>query len=132
VKKTISQLTKKADELFSKFIRLRDSEDGEKGYCRTCGYYGEVKYMNAGHFQSRSHKGIRWDERNVHLQCGTCNNFRNGEQVKMARYIDEKYGEGTALELEGLRHLPAPTRAELEEIIEKYRPIKGFPPNRYA
>jgi hypothetical protein len=84
------------DQVFSKYIRLRDADS--RGYCRciTCGRSEPWKEMDAGHFVSRDRKAVRWDERNVHAQCPHCNRFRAGMQFLHGRQIDCLHGRGTA------------------------------------
>lgn len=66
-------MKEKLDIIFSKFIRLRDTD--EYGYCNcfTCG--GNFYYYNleCGHFRSRRHLGTRWYQENAHAQCRECN-----------------------------------------------------------
>lgn len=86
----------KLDEIFSKFIRLRDSFDGTFGACITCGRIKQIKYMDCGHYQKRQHLATRWDEKNCALQCKRCNAFEQGRDSVFAQRIDERYGKGTA------------------------------------
>jgi hypothetical protein len=58
--------------------------------------------MDCGHFITRNHKGVRFDPRNAHAQCSSCNFHKKGEQAKHARAIDLLYGKGTAQLLENL------------------------------
>lgn len=117
--KPLSQLIRKADKVFSEYVRRRDAENDMVSCC-TCGSVKHWKEMHCGHFQSRRHKAIRWEEKNTNSQCSGCNTFRNGEQFKFARYLDSRYGEGTAEEMERRRNDKAPGRLEIEEIIKKY------------
>ena len=78
------------DQIFSLYIRLRDA-DGE-GFikCCECGKRMWWKESTCGHFVKRSHRTLRWDERNCHAQCAPC----NGEDLNL-RYADfmvAKYG----------------------------------------
>ena len=49
---------------------------------------------------SRRHLATRWDEKNVNSQCSYCNTFLNGNQYRASIGINNKYGNGTAEELE--------------------------------
>ena len=92
------------DRLFSLFIRQRDA-DGN-GYCKccTCGKLKSWRYLDCGHFIGRQHSGTRYDEKNSNAQCKECNNkdWNQGEQFLHGRYIDNKYGLGTADKLNTL------------------------------
>jgi len=97
LKKTSSYWKSKADKAFSLFIRKRDAENG--GNCISCGKWFPYEELDAGHFISRNCLQLRYDERNVNVQCRLCNRFRNGEQALYAKGLDSKYGKGTSDEL---------------------------------
>lgn len=112
-------LKKKADSVFSKYIRQRDSDSDGYGECITCGKRIHWKEGQAGHFVSRKASKLRFDERNVNLQCVGCNVFKYGEQWVHGKEIDRKYGDGVADELMSQRHTTHKfTTTELEQIIE--------------
>jgi hypothetical protein len=119
---TISQLKKKADTVFAKYIRYRDSEltpMGWVGRCITCDHYYPFSQIQCGHFQSRRFNSTRFDEENCNGQCVGCNVFRYGEQYKYAKNLDLKYGVGTADKLaEKAKAVHKLTRDELLEIIQ--------------
>ncbi|RKY08530.1 MAG: recombinase, partial [Planctomycetota bacterium] len=56
-------------DLFSQYIRLRDTQDDGYCYCCCCGLPRHWKRMDAGHFISRGHLYLRYNEKNVHAQC---------------------------------------------------------------
>jgi hypothetical protein len=115
----IAKLKKKADTYFSKYIRQRDVDHTGYGECITCGRSYHWKDAQAGHFVSRKTNKLRFDERNVNLQCVGCNMFKSGEQWVYGKELDKKYGDGTADELMSKRHETYKfTVTELEEIIE--------------
>lgn len=93
------QLQAVADRDFSKFIRLRDSD--EDGYCTccTCGKTQFWKEVDNGHFVKRNIEVTRYDEKNCNAQCRACNNYGKGEEQLHKEYIDNKYGEDTASNL---------------------------------
>ena len=119
---TRSQVINKLDKTFSRFIRLRDSEDGY-ATCFTCGVKKEWKKVDAGHFQTRSKYSIRWDEKNVHAQCKHCNMTNGGQQYTYGIKLDEVYGEGTAEELvrKGNQLTIKHTTQELIELEKHYK-----------
>lgn len=84
------------DKAFSLFIRERDTDAQGYGRCCTCGKTIHLKEGHCGHFISRRHLATRWDEENCALQCAGCNLFNQGRQFEFSRYIDKKYGQGTA------------------------------------
>ena len=123
--KSISKLKKELDKWFSLFIRLRDSTDEGLVQCFTCGvvkYY--KKGMQCGHFQSRSFLATRFDEENCQPQCIGCNMFKQGEQYKFSLYLDTKYGEGKAEELQYLaKSIVKFTRVDYEDKISYYKDL---------
>jgi hypothetical protein len=119
---TISKLKKKLDVLFSQYIRRRNADHLGRVKCFTCGVEKHWKEQQAGHFQSRSHHSTRWDEVNVQVQCVKCNMFRQGEQYKFGLYLDDRFGDGTAEDLENrAKTIVKLNRVDYEEAIERYK-----------
>lgn len=121
--KTISKLKKELDKWFSLYIRLRNSKDG-MSICFTCNKIDYYKKLQNGHFQSRRHTSTRWDLKNCQVQCVKCNMFNQGEQFKFGLYLDAKYGEGTAEELEIIsKQTMKLTRVEYGLAVTYYKSI---------
>lgn len=116
-KPTRSKLVKKLDVVFSQYIRLSNAD--KNGYCTcvTCNKKFHWKEIQAGHFMSRKHYSIRWDERNVKPQCVACNVYRAGEQYKYSLYLGNNLSQKL---LEESRELRKFTNIELEEMISDY------------
>ena len=93
-------LKKKFDAVFSKFIRLRDSDEQGVGFCITCGKPKIWKYADCGHYIKRQHMATRYDEKNCNLQCKGCNAFEQGANERYKVAIDKKWGKGTSDTLE--------------------------------
>jgi hypothetical protein len=113
-KKSIRELKKALWLWFSRFVRLRD-----KFICYTCGRKGN----DAGHYVAQGKSSfLKYDERNVHCQCMTCNRFLSGNLVKYALKLEEQYGAGILQELYAIKgNTYKPTHAELEGLIEHYK-----------
>lgn len=144
-KPPITLLRRKADKLFSRYVRLRDSsvKDGEFwGTCITCSFHRQVAWVDdknvlryskgwdAGHYIGRGNLFLRFEEENVNLQDSfRCNRMRSGEHEKYKLALDMKYGGGTAKKLDMLaainpsHHL---TRAELEQVIADSKEAIAF------
>lgn len=121
VRHNISYYKNKADSLFSKFIRLRDTGNGFGGKCISCGKFYQYEDFDAGHFISRNCLQLRYDEKNVNAQCRLCNRFRNGEQALYAKGLDIKYGKGTA---DKLLNIYQKSKSNIEKFsIEFYQDI---------
>jgi len=94
----------KLDRVFSRFIRLRDTNEHGVGQCISCGKFvvawrikdGKIQFIqtvHAGHYYSRgASKALYFDEKNVNLQCCQCNSFHEGNKQGYARGLIRKYG----------------------------------------
>jgi hypothetical protein len=116
-KPTRSKLVKKLDTVFSQYIRLSNAD--KNGYCTcvTCNKAFHWKAIQAGHFMSRKHYSIRWDERNVKPQCVSCNVYRAGEQYKYSIYLGKELANDLYLQSKELVKF---TNYELEDMINDY------------
>lgn len=109
----------KADKYFSLFIRQRDSINGV-ATCITCGKM--TSQFDCGHFISRDREAVRYDEKNSHAQCVSCNRFKSGRQYEHGLFIDKKYGEGTAEKLlQKSRMLSRRRQSDYEWIAKEYK-----------
>jgi hypothetical protein len=111
----LPSLIKKADRIFHKWIRERDAVD-LNGKCCTCGKPG----TDAGHFVKATHKRVRWNPKNVHLQCRYCNSYLGGNEAEYSKFIIEKYGLETFNLLLSCKGTYKVTRYELNIIIYAY------------
>jgi len=121
---TISKLKKKLDKLFSEYIRKRDSDYKGNCKCISCGKEAPAfgGSTHAGHLFSRRYLSIRFDEKNVNAQCSYCNTFLNGNQIKAARGVENKWGEGTVANLESRMHITTKlSRIDYEEAIDNIK-----------
>lgn len=122
--KTISQLKKELDQIFSVFIRRRDADWEGMNYCFTCKRKIHWQRLHAGHFQSRSKHSIRWDYElgNVMPQCPKCNIWESGQQYKFGVYLDQQFGEGRAQLLEEMgNQIVKYTKQDYEEKISFFK-----------
>jgi len=119
-KKTDKQKIKdKAWTEFSRFIRLRDSDEKGMCVCCTCNAKGhwrkggfKVKKdgtttkinFHAGHYnQGRTHN-VLFDEQGVHAQCSHCNLYLEGSLNEYAVFMIKKYGHGIIEEMQIRKH----------------------------
>ena len=115
------KLIKTLDSAFSKFIRMRASDNMGFAECFTCGKTARWKEQDAGHFISRGAYSTRWDEINVQIQCKRCNIFQNGQQFLFSVALDGLHGEGTALSmLQKSKQTRKYGVGELRMLIEEY------------
>lgn len=122
-KKTISQLKKVADNVFSQYIRQKYA-DPHTGFCNcvTCGVQKHWKELQNGHYETRGVNALRYDERNAHPQCYGCNVARKGNYPRYAIFMVNKYGPDILNTLqEEAKELKQFKPYLLEEIIEEYK-----------
>jgi hypothetical protein len=116
IRQSISALTKKADSLFSHFIRERD-----KHTCISCGKTVEPNKSQCGHYISRANWQLRFSLLNCNCQCAQCNRWMQGNMVEYRKRLIEKHGEEVVKKLESTgSKLLIPKRQLLEMIIKQY------------
>jgi hypothetical protein len=114
---TLQDYLKIAQQIFNKYIRLRDKGN----VCISCGK--PPKKENAGHYlNANNHYNVRFDERNVNLQCEHCNTFLSGNLINYRANLIKKIGEDELTKLEAEANKTRKfTIQELKEIIETYK-----------
>lgn len=117
----IKKIKDKAWAVFSKYIRLRDTNKlGTE--CFTCRKYGDWKKMDAGHYLPGRYKSILFDERMVHAQCKQCNQL-HGNWPEYDKRMKQEYGEEEVEKMKNQykRFIGKWTEDELEKIHLKYK-----------
>lgn len=115
-KTSIAKLKKRADAIFSRYIRIRDNFT-----CYTCGRVMDLNSSQNGHFVPRQYLSLRYDEINCHCQCYACNMLYNGQPSAYAKRLEEDFGAGTVARLESKRKdLCLWRESEYNQIIDKY------------
>lgn len=116
-------LKQEAWKVFGGWIKRRDSDWRGYGKCFTCGKLLKVpsSEAHAGHFVHGSTKKTYFCEFNVHLQCRSCNFFKDGARDMYALKLIQKYGDGIIQKIHDINKDKSTWKAkELKEIIEKY------------
>lgn len=109
------KLLKKADKIFSVWIRNRDDNR-----CVVCGSDYRVQ---CGHLIKRGKKRLRFSELNCNAQCASCNFKHNSYPEPYTAWFINKYGKDSYLKLVKISEDKSPykiPRDELESIVEKY------------
>jgi hypothetical protein len=114
---SLSDWLKIAQTHFNTYIRQRDKDQ----LCISCQKPPLKK--NAGHFfNANNHYSVRFDERNVHLQCEHCNTFLSGNLIPYRENLIKKIG---VQEFEDLSKIANETRKfniqEVKELINIYK-----------
>jgi len=120
-KNKVSKAKAKAWQVFSKYIRLRDTcKLGTE--CYTCGKYYPINRMQAGHYLA-GHRAIHmFNEINVHAQCPACNIYKHGDPITYREHLVRDYGEDIVKVLEEHRNDFKQWKVyELEEMYQKYK-----------
>src|SRR5687768_5438303 len=83
----IPKLLKKAEKVCNEYVRIRD----EGKACVSCG----SDYANqAGHYISVIQSSfLRFDERNIHLQCAGCNCWKHGSPITYRIELRKRIGD---------------------------------------
>lgn len=104
---------------FNRFIRLRDAGNG----CISCGINKPDIQYAAGHFvPAGSCSALRFDERNVHLQCNVkCNKHLSGNRSEYRRGLVQKLGQEVVDFLEGPQPPIKITAGWYKSIEETYK-----------
>ena len=140
-KKSLAQLKRKLWEVFSLFIRQRDTDDDGYGSCISCGKSLELgtKDCQAGHYIPKGQGGSHYlglprfpddllCERNVNLQCSKCNMLEGGNFINYEIGLRQKYGDVATDELKeagAINPVFKRTKPDLIEIIEHYKSLLG-------
>lgn len=82
----------KLDTIFSRYIRLKHSDEEGNLICISCGKVKPIKEMQNGHFVSRDHTSGRFNEENCRPQCAGCNVFKNGNYTEYTMALVEEIG----------------------------------------
>ena len=91
----MSNINEKLDRVFSSYIRLKYSDWKGQCVCYTCGRRMSFKQAQAGHFIGRGNEAVRWDERNVRVQCPYCNEVLEGNLIVFEEELRDELGKDT-------------------------------------
>ena len=136
-KKTVAQLKRKLWQIFSLYIRQRDTDQDGYGNCISCQTPLQLGTANAqaGHYIPKGRGGSHYlglprfpddelAERNVNLQCAACNLIEGGNFLNYEIGLREKYGSPATDELKeagAVNPVFKRTKPDLIEIINYYR-----------
>lgn len=112
-----------ADMYFSRYIRLKHSENGFCT-CYTCGAILPIKQSDNGHYKKRQYKATRYHENNCRSQCKTCNGDikHNGKQVEFRINLINEIGLQEVEEIERLaRSFVKMSAKDYRDIADHYR-----------
>ena len=108
-------------DIFSKFIRLRDSDDNGRCRCISCGKPELWKYQEAGHYVKRGNAILKYEEINVNSQCVMCNRYKNGNIEGYKSGLIKKYGDQALDVLNVKSTYHRLSHSDIDEKIEHYK-----------
>ena len=119
-RRSVKLLKKLVWTVYSRVVRLEESDEYGIGKCVTCDNLVYWKYADTGHYIKRKHNMTFMHRKNTHFQCKTCNQYKDGMEKKHGEAIDLMYGEGAKEELQELsRQTKRWTPEELETLLEE-------------
>lgn len=113
-------LIKDADVLFSKYVRMSAADKKGEVACYTCGTKKRWQEQQCGHYISRSNLFLRWDLRNVRVQCELCNCHKHGNMLTFGKLLEIEHPGITEILYEESKLVYKPTREEVKQIIAEY------------
>ncbi len=83
----------KAWRWYSKMIRLEAADNNGIVQCFTCTTRKHWKQIDVGHYYPQGvNKSLKFDPKNTHPQCISCNKFKHGNLYTYAERLVETYG----------------------------------------
>lgn len=120
--KSLGQLIKTADEVFSEYVRRKDKDDRGFIYCFICGKPVPWRSAHAMHFIDRHQMAVRYDEMNVNAGCYECNVLDDNHKLKYLRVMKFHYGDVAVARLnQRAQSLQKFMPFELEELIADFK-----------
>ena len=117
-------LVKKLDGLCRKILLIRDLCYGSLFQCISCRKMLPLGEAQVGHYISRRYESVRWDLRNINLQCPSCNKWHSGNLVEYRKALISMYGEKEVLKMEAFyRQSPGYSVFDLEQLVKEYQGI---------
>ena len=112
-----SSLRDDLDFVFSRYIRIKESDSNGITQCFTCDNKFHWKEIQAGHYMKRSDTLLRWDARNVHPQCVKCNCELHGNIDEYTKRLELINPDLPELLKQESREVNKFTREELKELL---------------
>lgn len=116
----VAALLTEADDIYSKYIRLKYADENGHVACFTCNTITHWTAIQNGHFIKRQFKMLRFNDKNCHPQCVNCNKWLQGNDAVYEKKIIEKYGMNTLLWLKANKKNRKYARYELMALIKHY------------
>lgn len=115
-----SGLVDDLDAIFSKYIRHKYADKDGMVKCYTCPSIEPIGMIQNGHYISRKHMYLRWDERNCRPQCDICNEKKRGNLAIYAKRLENESPGIVDILLEESRMVYKWSREELKSMISDF------------
>jgi len=116
--KTNSDYIKITQQIFNKYIRLRDQNEK----CISCDNKLTGKYDAGHYFSCGAYPALRFNEMNVHASCVRCNQHLHGNISEYTIRLPQRIGAEAYQHLVDNRNQPRKyTSEELKELISIYK-----------
>jgi hypothetical protein len=109
------------DKYFSVYIRLREADADGVNSCFTCDKKAHWKDLQCGHYIPRTHLLTRFDTRNCHPQCKTCNEYLSGNLTEYTKRLEAECRGITGALFEQSRSVYKPSVYELKELLSEWK-----------
>lgn len=116
----VAELKKELDLIFSRWLRLEGSSEDGECQCFICGHKMHYSEAQAGHYVKRGNSFLRYDTRNVKINCKPCNEYKGGNYGLYAKKLEEQSPGITTYLLEEGNIVYKFTRWELKSMISDY------------
>ena len=116
-----------ADRWFSRWVRISNKKNtinGSDVYCQcyTTKKYYHIKDIQCGHFISRGHFSVRWDETNARPQSIYANKWKSGMPLEFETYLEAEIGQYALGNLKRKGSMPIKWNvSEIRQIAKEYR-----------
>lgn len=116
-RESLKTLTQHADEAQRAFNAVRRAEDLAAGHgCISCDTHTAIQWQ-AGHYMNvKTHKALRFNPDNVHLQCSQCNCDEGGNKIEYRKRLVKRIGVAKVEALECDHEIKRYTIEELKAI----------------
>jgi len=119
--------------VFQQLVKLRHADKNGWCQCVTCEAVLQFndRRLNAGHFVSRKHRTVVFDDKNCHPQCVKCNQHLNGNmdvyKTKMIKIYGKRQVDKLLAAKQDSRKWTVEELAELKiELMERVRWLTGI------
>jgi hypothetical protein len=115
-----AELVGDLDAVYSKYIRHKYANKDGMVKCYTCSSIEPIAIIENGHYISRKHMFLRWDDRNCRPQCNVCNSLKHGNMAVYTQNLEKEFPGITDILMEESRTIYKWSKEELKQLISYY------------